>query len=424
MERLINKINNETNELKNEIIELVQGAVQIPSLSGDSINIQNYIKNYLDEMGLITNMIKVRPDSLKKYYAFTDDGFSYDNRYSLIGIKKGSHNDGKSLILNGHIDVVPPGNIDEWSSSPWSGIYKDDKIFGRGSLDMKAGLCSGIAAVKVLQRIGFENFGDIYINSVCGEETGGCGALAAIDSGLSADACIILEPTKLNICHIQSGSITYRIKVLGKSIHACMKNKGVNPIDKFIKIYEALKKLDYDRHEKYSNDYYEYKYNVAPLNLGVINSGEWPSSVPDTLLAEGRIGVFPNESVEDVKKVFEETIKQIASEDDWLKYNAPEIEWFEGLFESTETNINSDIIKTLAECHREILKREIKYEGVTYGSDMRIFNIYGNIPSILYGPGDVSIAHTCNEYIIVDDILESVKSLALTITKWCGGKIK
>lgn len=424
MEQLVNKINNATNELKTEIIELVQGAVQIPSLSGESEGVQKYLKNYLDEMGLETDLIKVNPDSLRKYYSFTDDKFSFDKRYSLVGIKRGSDNYGKSLILNGHIDVVPTGNIDEWSDSPWSGVYKDGKIFGRGSLDMKAGLCSGIAAIKVLQKIGFENFGDVYINSVCGEETGGCGALATIDSGISADACIILEPTKLNICHIQSGSITFRIKILGKSIHACMKNKGVNAIDKFIKIYESLKKLDKDRHEEYSSEYFEYKYNVAPLNLGILKSGEWPSSVPDTLIAEGRLGVFPNESVADAKKVFEDTIKKACLEDDWLRNNMPEIEWFEGLFESTETDINDAIIKTLTKSHEEILGRKVNYEGVTYGSDMRIFNIYGNIPSILYGPGDVSIAHTCNENIIVGEVLETVKSIALTITKWCGGKIK
>lgn len=408
---------------QDKLIKLIQDVVRIESLSGNSLNVQKYLEEYLNNMGLETQLIKVEPKKLEEYFAFEDDGFPYDKRYSLIGKSKGQGGEGKSLILNGHIDVVPVGNLAEWIDSPFSGNVDNGKIYGRGSLDMKGGLCTGIFALEILKEIGFNHNQDIYINSVCGEETGGCGALTTIDTKIKSDGCIILEPTKLNISHIQAGSLSFKIRIYGKSIHACMANKGINAIDKFIKIYDAIKKLNYEKHLKYNNDYYEDKFNVAPLNVGMLNSGEWPSSVPDFLEAKGRLGVFPGESIEQAKKDFEDIVKKACLEDNWLKENVAEIEWFEGKFESTETDLEEPLVKTLAKSHEIMLDKKVKFEGVTYGSDMRIFNIYGNIPTVLYGPGDVTIAHTTNEYIEINDILDCAKVIALTIINWCGGEI-
>ncbi len=132
------------------------------------------------------------------------------------------------------------------------------------------------------------------------------------------------------------------------------------------------------------------------------------------------MGIFPGEKVEEMHREFENTVKTAALNDPWLAENLPEIEWYEGLFESTETDIGSSLIQTLAESHGKMLERDVQFEAVTYGSDMRIFNIYGKIPTVLYGPGDVSIAHTVNEYIEINSVVEAVNSVALMITKWCG----
>ncbi len=416
------RIKQESEKNIDYLVKLIQDAVRIKSYSGEPAQIQLFLQEKLKNLGMETSLIKVDPEKLEKYKGFSDDGFPYDNRYSLTGVKKGKAA-GKSLILNGHVDVVPPGDLSRWNDDPLSGKYENGRIYGRGALDMKAGLCAGITAIKVLKDIGFENYGDIYVSSVCGEETGGCGAFAAVEAGLKADGCIILEPTRLNICHIQSGCHTFKVKIKGRSIHACMAYKGVNAIDKFNIIYEHLKEMDKVRHERYFNKYYENRYNVAPLNVGKIRAGDWPSTVPDELEAHGRMGIFPNESVEEMHQEFTDTIKKAAGTDSWLTENPPEIEWYEGLFEPASTDINSNIVKVLTESHQEMLNRDVQYEGVTYGSDMRIFNIYGKIPTLLYGPGDVCIAHTVNENIEVDTVMEAVNTLALMITKWCKGEL-
>lgn len=417
-----NRIKVESEKNKDYLIKLIQDTVRFKSYSGEAAQIQLFLQKELEKLGMETSLIKVEPEKLKKYKGFSDDGFAYDNRYSLTGVKKGKAA-GKSLILNGHVDVVPPGDLSCWDDDPHSGKYKNDRIYGRGALDMKAGLSAGITAIKVLKDIGFENYGDIYVSSVCGEETGGCGAFAAVEAGLKADGCIILEPTRLKICHIQSGCHTFKIRIKGRSIHACMAYKGINAIDKFNIIYEHLKQMDKARHERYSNKYYENRYNVAPLNVGQVRAGDWPSTVPDELVAHGRMGIFPNESVAEMHQEFADTVKKAAALDSWLRENLPEIEWYEGLFEPTSTDINSSIVKTLAQSHQEMLNRHVQYEGATYGSDMRIFNIYGNTPTLLYGPGDVSIAHTVNENIEVAAVMETVNTIALMIVNWCKGEL-
>jgi acetylornithine deacetylase len=434
---VIEKIRQEVENNRQYLAGMISEMVRFGSYSGEAEEIQLYLKHSMDELGMETRLVKVVPEKLERYKGFSYDGFSYDRRYSLLGLKKGvagpmrnNKPAGRSLILNGHVDIVPPGDLSRWSDDPLSGKYVDGKVYGRGSLDMKGGLAAGITAIKVLQDLRFSNLGDITVASVCGEETGGCGAFALVEDGISADGCIILEPTRLKICHIQSGCHTFKISLRGLSIHACMAYKGVDVIDKFAIVYEALKEMDKKRHERFVKSssvkaaYYENNINIAPLNVGTIQAGEWPSSVPDYLQAHGRVGIFPGETVEDMHWEFEETVQAAAKTDPWLKENPPLVEWYEGLFEPAETAVDSELLTCLAANHREMIGREAGFEAVTYGSDMRIFSNYAAVPTVLYGPGDVSLAHTVNEHVIIEDVMEAVYSIIGMLVNWCGGEFK
>ena len=175
-------IESKTNELKDEIISFVQQMVQTPSLANEEGTVQKLIFDKLQSLDLQSDIIPVKFDDIKGHPAFNDDGFSPDSRINVIG-QWNSNKKGKSLILNGHVDVVPTGPEKLWTESPWSGAIKNDRIYGRGSCDMKAGLASGIFAVQVLKSIGFEPSGNIMIQSVIGEESGGCGTLTNIVKG-------------------------------------------------------------------------------------------------------------------------------------------------------------------------------------------------------------------------------------------------
>ncbi len=416
-------------EMKPEIVSFIQTLVRTPSLPGEEQAVQDIVASKLEGLEMTVDSFPIDVGDLEAYGTFSDNGIPTEKRFNIVGRWKGetppSLQPGsfKSVILNGHVDVVSPGKESLWDDSPWSGIVKGGRIYGRGSADMKAGLASALFACEALQKVGFRPYKDVLIQSVVGEETGGCGTLTAILKGYTADAAVIMEPTGLKIYPVQSGTLWFRLKVKGKSIHACVKNSGISAVEKFYIIFHAINEFDRRRHAAYSSSMYENPMNVAPISFGSVKSGDWPSTVPDQLVAEGRYGVFPGESVEDARGAFEETVKAACSNDRWLKKNLPEIEWVDAQFEPAVTGMDEPVIKTLSGCHETVLNEKVRFAGATYGSDLPLFTNYANTPAVLYGPGHVKDAHAVNESVSIDEIINATKVLAFFVGSWCGGSI-
>lgn len=411
-------IDSTVNNMRDEIILFIQTLVQSPSLANDEESVQKIIQNKLESLGLETKKVIVQFESIKNHPAFCDDGFSPDSRVNVIGQWKNG-DAAKSLILNGHVDVVPTGPETLWNESPWSGSVRDNRIYGRGSCDMKAGLASGIFAIQVLQAIGFKPKGNVMVQSVVGEESGGCGTLTNIVKGYSGDAAVILEPTSLKVCPIQSGALTFRLKIPGQATHAAMRWDGISAIEKYNLIHQSIIELEKERHQSFNVKYYKLSDRVAPINIGTIKGGEWHSTVPESVMVEGRLGVFPGESALDARNAFENHLKKVANSDVWLKENPPILEWFEGQFESGQTDVNHSIIRALKHAYKNVKNNSAILEGVTYGSDLRLFTNHADIPAVLFGPGDVRLAHSANEYIEIEEVLTCVKIITNLIIKWC-----
>jgi acetylornithine deacetylase len=191
-------------------------------------------------------------------------------------------------------------------------------------------------------------------------------------------------------------------------------------LSKFFVIVNGLERFELQRHASFHHPLFEGGQLVAPISIGKINSGDWPSTVPETLVAEGRYGVLPGERIQNARAVFELAVKHIAEKDDWLKDNPPEVEWFEGQFEPGETPSNAPILSTLAEAHADVCGRESRFHGVPYGSDLRLFTNHGNMHAVLYGPGDVRVAHSLNEFVPLDEVHRVTRVVARTIANWCG----
>ena len=412
-------INSTVNDMREEIILFIQTLVQSPSLANNEKDVQKIIFNKLESLQLLPEIIPINFDSIKDHPAFSDDGFSPDSRINIIG-NWNNNIEGKSLILNGHVDVVPTGSKTLWNDSPWSGKIKDDRIYGRGSCDMKAGLASGILAVQVLKTIGFDPNGNVMIQSVVGEESGGCGTLTNIVKGYKGDAAVILEPTSLKLCPIQSGALTFRLTIPGQATHAAMRWDGISAIEKFNIINQSIIELEKERHSLFNVEYYKSPERVAPINIGTIKGGEWHSTVPDSVIVEGRLGVFPGEPVSDARTAFSNHIIKVSNSDPWLKNNPPIIEWFEGQFESGQTDIDHPIINNLKDAYNNVNKSNPIIEGVTYGSDLRLFTNHADIPALLFGPGDVRLAHSANEYVEIEEVLTCIKIISNLIINWCG----
>ncbi|MBI3161549.1 MAG: ArgE/DapE family deacylase [Chloroflexi bacterium] len=425
MKKSPTEISEAVESAREELILFLQTIVRASSLPNHEHEVQNIVAQKLRSMGMEVEIVPSKFDDLKAHPAFGDDGFSPTDRINVVGRWPGTQTgDGKSIILNGHVDVVPVGDLSLWADSPWSGAIRDGKMFGRGSCDMKAGLCAGIFAVDVLQRLGYKPSGDILIESVIGEESGGIGTLTTIVKGYTADAVILLEPTRLEISPVQSGALTFRLTVPGRSIHAAMKAYGVSAIEKFALLLGAINKLDVERHANFKHPLFEDPNNIAPINIGTVRGGEWHSTVPEEVIAEGRMGVFPGESNEAARKMFKAAIQAAAESDAWLSQNPPRVEWFEGQFESGETPLDHPLVQGLTAAHHLVVGSSPILRGVTYGSDMRLFTNHARIAATHYGPGDVGMAHAVNEFVPLDEVITATKVVANMVAQWCGGEFK
>jgi len=405
--------------LRPELIDFARSLVRIPSVSGSEQTAQRAMAAKYESLGLSVDIVPSLREELETHPAFCDDAIPFRDRLNVVARWRGSGG-GRSLILNGHMDVVPPGDLAKWTRDPWGGEIEGDRLYGRGACDMKSGLASAVFTVQALQSIGVALRGDVLLQSVIGEESGGVGTLATIVRGYRADACVIMEPMNLRIAPVHTGALTFRITVNGRAAHACMRPHGVSVITEFVPIVTALEHLNADRHQRFRDGLFDDPTNVASLSIGTVRAGDWPSTVPDLLVAEGRLGVFPNESVREARTALEATVREVAAGRAWLRDNPPVVEWVEGQFEPGTTPLDSPIIERLSRSHEAVTGTPASLFGVPCGTDLRLFTRHAGVPTVLYGPGNVVHAHAADEYVSVEQVVKCTKVLARTMLSWCG----
>lgn len=351
-------------------------------------------------------------------------------RTSALGVsavRRGSGG-GRTLMLNGHTDVVPPGDIAAWSADPFVPrrvtIEGRECIVGRGACDMKGGLVAAWEALRMIDRSGVSLRGDVVLCPVSGEEDGGLGTFAALDrlvarEGMRVDACVVPEPTDLDLIPANGGALTFRLRVPGAAIHASRRAEGVSAIEKFIPILTALTELESSRNAKV--DPLMNRWPIAyPLSIGTVRAGDWASTVPDLLIAEGRLGVALDESVEQGRNALEAAVADACSGDPWLRDHPVTVEWWGGQFASGRTPADASIISLVREAHARATGVEPDTYGGPYGSDLRLLTGIGGIPTVQYGPGDTVVAHAPNEFVALDDVVTCAEVLADVIVEFCS----
>jgi len=428
--RVKNRILEEIDNKRDEMTQFLQELVRIPSVVGHEGDAQKFMEQTFRDLGLEVDVWEPDVEELRKHPAFFETTsytkFGYEGRPNVIGKLRGSGR-GKSLILAGHVDVVSPEPVSAWTHSPWSAEIVDNKLYGRGAVDMKGGIASMVYALKCVQETGIKLKGDIILESTIEEEDGGIGGtLATILRGYRADAAIITEPTDVyNIGIASAGAMYFKVKILGKPAHAAYAHLGVNAIGKVMKLYNALHKLNRERQAKVSYPpaeiYPEMKGRATTINIGKISGGDWPSTVAGWAELECRVGWPPGEELEDVKGQIERTIEKTAKRDAWLGKNPPKIEWFGWRAEPHEQDLNHPIVQTVAKFVNELTGKEVKFEGGSAGLDTRFFVRYANVPAITFGPRGFNL-HSIDEYVEIDSVVETAKVLALTMIDWCGYK--
>lgn len=428
LESKIKKILKEINGRKDEIIDFLQDLVRIPSVTGYEGNAQTFIERKFRELNLEVDVFEADIRKLRKDPAYFETTsykkVGYKNRPNVVGKLRGI-GDGKSIILCGHIDVVSPEPIDAWTYNPWAAEIVNGRLYGRGAYDMKGGIAAMIYALQSIQEVGVQLKGDVILETTIEEEDGGIGgALATILRGYTADAAIITEPSDVKFIKVASGGVLYfRVKVRGKAAHAAFAHKGVNAIDKAIKIYKELMQLNKERQSRIEYPLAErydpsLKGHVTTLNVGVIRGGDWPSTVPSSTELECRIGWPPGERISDIKKQIEDAINKAIRYDPWLRENPPILEWFGWQAEPSEQNIDHPLVRTIEKNVEKVTGESVSFCGGYAGLDTRHF-IAHNIPAVAYGPRGGHM-HAADEYVEINSVIDVTKILALSILDWCG----
>jgi acetylornithine deacetylase len=406
-------------DLTPELVTFLQSIVRIPSVTGEEGEVQKPIAAAFRGAGLETDVWEPSPEDLAPYALHVGEFTSLAGRPNVVGRWRGAGG-GKSLILNAHIDVVDPGDPSRWTHPPYSGEIVDGRLYGRGSCDMKAGLAANLFAVKAIQTAELQLDGDVLVESVIAEEDGGAGTLATILRGHSADAAIITEPTGLDLVCAHGGSLVFRLHVQGLSAHGAARDEGVSAIEKFSYLHRALLDFEARRNAEIDHPLYAGITNKIPISVGVVRAGSWPSTVPESLIAEGRAGLVPGEELESFQAEFARVIADAAAADPWLASHPPVVEWFSGQFAPSEVPVDSPVAKLVATAHASVLGQPPRMTAAPYGADMRHFLLFANTPCVMYGAGDVRVAHYTDEHVPLDQVVTLTKTIAVATARWCG----
>ncbi len=394
--------------------------VRVPSVGGTDAEheIQAMLATDLAGAGTDVDHWRLPLDELLAAPDFPGVEVERTEAWGLVGRLPGS-GDGPSLLLDAHVDVVPTGDLAAWSRpDPFSGEVVAGELHGRGACDMKAGLVAAITAVSAVRRAGAPLRGDLLVACVPGEEDGGLGTYATLRRGWRADACVLPEPTGLDVVPANGGALTFRLRVPGVATHASRRTEGVSAITKALPVLAALERLEARRNAEV--DPVMARWPVAyPLSIGRIRAGDWASTVPDLLIAEGRLGVALDEPVEDARRALEDAVAEACADDAWLAAHPVLVEWWGGQFASGRLAAGSDLAERVGAAHARAGGGPQESWGAPYGSDLRLL-VGAGIPTLHYGPGDSRLAHAADERVPLAEVHTAARALALLALDVCG----
>ena len=401
------------------LFALLADLVATESVANQEAPAQERMAAELRGIGLETDVWQIDFERLRRHPAYTADVERHEG-LGVVGVM--GSGEGRTLILNGHVDVVPAGEVERWTHPPFELTERGGRLFGRGVVDMKGQLCSAVAAARALREAGVELAGSLQIQSVIGEEDGGSGMLATIERGHTGDGAIVVEPTQFVIAPAQAGALSFRLTVPGLAAHGALREEGVDPVEKFFPIFRGLRALEAERNRDVADPLFRGEVLPYALTMGRLRAGIWPSTVAESLVVEGRYGVAPGEDLPGARRALEDAVAEAASGDAWLRDHPPTVEWTGAQFAPARTDERDPVVGTLAGAVQSLGDGEPRVGGVRYGADMRLLVNEGRVPTVLFGPGDVRKSHRPDESIRAEDLVETARILAVTAIRFCGSR--
>ncbi|TCC60243.1 ArgE/DapE family deacylase [Kribbella pittospori] len=402
------------------VVDDLRELVRIPSVDGSpaEVDVQTWCAERLSSLGLIVDNWRIDLPALAADPEFPGMEVERDRAWGCVGVL-GGHAAAPGLIFNGHVDVVPTGEPGLWpNGDPFSARVEDGVMWGRGTCDMKGGVAAILGAVAAIVASGIELRKPLAVHTVIGEEDGGAGAFATLKRGHTGEACLIAEPTASCVIPANAGSLTFRLEVPGLATHGSTRTRGVSAIEKFVVIQSALQALELRRNRD-PHRLLAHLELANPLSVGRIEAGDWASTVPDLLVAEGRYGVRLGESVAAARAAFESAIADACAKDDWLREHPVAVSWPGGEFASGLLAEGDPLLSDTVQAATDAGVETPEVKGAPYGSDLRLYAAAG-IPTLQYGPGDVRYAHATDEHVRLSEVLHAARAYALLAVRRCG----
>jgi acetylornithine deacetylase len=401
-----------------ETVDFLAESVRIPSVTGTDAEseLQHRLARLLTEADMDVDLWKLDLADLTARPGFPGAEAPRAEGYGVVAVT-GGEGGPPALALQGHVDVVPTGDLAKWEGSdPFAARIAGDVLYGRGACDMKAGVAANLAVVRAIHRAGVRLARPLAVHCVISEEDGGLGAFATLARGHTAEAAVITEPTSGAIITANAGALTFRLEIAGRAAHGATRYEGVNAIEVFWPVFEAIRRLEAERNRDLP-DLFRGNVMPYPIEVGTVRAGDWASTVPDLLIAEGRLGVRLDEDPADARAAFEQAVAEVAHP--WLRANPPVVTWPGGQFASGRLPAGHELLDEVGRAVADTTGARPPESAAPYGSDLRLYTA-GGIPSLHYGPGDVRYAHAPREQVRLSELREVTRALAVLAVRRCG----
>ena len=401
---------------RERLIADLRALVRMPSITGSEAEAAGWAAEALRELGLAVGVVEPDPAAVRADQDWPGEEMP---RTTLpVVMARAGPGDGRRVVLSGHLDVVPPGDPATWTVDPWAGEIRDGALFGRGACDMKGGVASVLAAIRSLAATGdLERLaGELVVAFVPSEEDGGQGTLAAIRAGATGDLAIIPEPSNLDVVVAHAGAITFRLTVPGRAAHASQRREGISALDKLFVLIKALEADEARRNTAESDPLMTALGLPYPTIVGIVQGGEWASTVLDRVVADGRYGVRLGQTPADAEAELREAIAAACAADDFLRDHPATIEISGGRFGSARVPSDHELPIGLADAIEAETGRRPALLGEPYGADMRLF-VDAGTPCVIFGPGDVRVAHSADEHVPLDEVETCARVLATWVRR-------
>ncbi len=388
-------------------------AIRLPSTHGNEVEVVVHAEETWREAGFEPRRHPM-PEDLTEDPQYTHPGedIAFAGRENLV-VRVPGAGEGRSLILNSHLDVVP---AEDWSAA-FEPEVREGIIRGRGACDAKGCVAAMFLAVRAMQELGLKPAGDLICQMVIDEEVGGNGSLALMREGVLADAAVVLEPTQLHLHPANRGAVWFRLEFEGESCHMGRKHEGVNAVGLACEAMEILHGYEEELRRDAEDQPLFASYELpAQVNVGVLRGGEWPSMVAGSAVMEGGVGFLPNRPMERVKQDLARLLDEEGSSELRSRYRLS----FPRLHnDSYETPPDHPFVEAFHEATRRTDAAE-DVTGWNVSCDARLLAKVGGMPTVVFGPGSIQDAHSAGECVRMDDILTAAETLVRAVEEWCG----